>query len=147
MLHLNLDRTTAEAFVDEPTFVMSSTGRIRNVKDSQGRHVLSPRLNDGGLSLTDEGARVLHALMAGGAQGPPVVVVPEDAVPFVGSGRNVIHGFLSSVEGDLFPGAACLVLDPSGHLVAHGVSRCTSEEALLFEKGIAIRIRGGLLSS
>jgi 7-cyano-7-deazaguanine tRNA-ribosyltransferase len=144
MLELLLDRATAESFVDAPSFVMSSTGRIRNVFDAHGRHILSPRLNDGGLSLTDEGARRLHALIADGGQGPPVVTVPEDAVPFVGAGRNVIHGFLTSVEGELVPGRTCLIVDPNGDLVAHGVARCTTREALDFRKGVAIRVRGGL---
>ena len=147
MVELNLDRATAEAFVDRPTFVMSSTGRIRNVLDAEGRHILSPRLTDGGLSLTDEGARRLHALCSPGEQGPPVVTVPDDAVPFVGAGRNVIHGFLTGVEGTLVPGRTCLVVDESGVLVAHGVARCTSREAMAFRKGIAVRVRGGLRSS
>jgi len=89
----------------------------------------------------------LHALCSPGEQGPPVVTVPDDAVPFVGAGRNVIHGFLTGVEGTLVPGRTCLVVDPSGGLVAHGVARCTSREAMAFRKGIAVRVRGGLRSS
>ena len=43
----------------------SSTGRIRNVFSADGRHILSPRLHDGGISLTNEGAKDLHSFGEG----------------------------------------------------------------------------------
>ncbi|MEC8078476.1 MAG: tRNA guanosine(15) transglycosylase TgtA [Candidatus Thermoplasmatota archaeon] len=147
MLELNLERSVATAFVGQATFVMSSTGRVRNVKDSQGRHILSPRLGNGGLSLTDEGAKILHALNLGHEAAPATVTVVEDAVPFVGAGRNVMHGFILAASEHLRPGVSCLVLDPEGVLVAHGVAQCTAEEAMAMQKGIAVRVRGGLQPS
>ena len=137
----------ATDFVGQATFVMSSTGRIRNVKDSQGRHILSPRLGDGGLSLTDEGAKLLHALELEPEHAPATLTVVEDAVPFVGAGRNVMHGFILNASGHLRPGSTCLVLAPDGALIAHGVAQCTREEALAMQKGIAVRVRGGLQPS
>ena len=71
---------------------------MRNVKDSQGRHILSPRLGNGGLSLTDEGAKILHALNLDDKTAPASPTVIEDAVPFVGAGRNVMHGFTSPLQ-------------------------------------------------
>lgn len=147
MVELHLERSVATAFVGQATFVMSSTGRIRNVKDSEGRHVLSPRLNDGGLSLTDEGAKVLHDLDLAPEHAPARLTVVEDAVPFVGAGRNVMHGFILAASEHLRPGASCLVLAPDGSLIAHGVAQCMPEEAMAMEKGIAVRVRGGLLST
>jgi archaeosine-15-forming tRNA-guanine transglycosylase len=147
MLDLHLDRSTATSFVGAATFVMSSTGRIRNVKDSEGRHILSPRLGDGGLSLTDEGARVLHALGLPPVHAPATLTVVEDAVPFVGAGRNVMHGFILEASPALRPGSPCLVLGPDGALIAHGVAQCTQQEATAMEKGIAVRVRGGLVPS
>jgi len=147
MLELHLERSVATAFVGQATFVMSSTGRIRNVKDSEGRHVFSPRLNDGGLSLTDEGAKVLHDLDLAPEHAPATLTVVEDAVPFVGAGRNVMHGFILEASEHLRPGASCLVLAPDGSLIAHGVAQCMPEEAMAMEKGIAVRVRGGLLST
>ena len=44
-------------------------------------------------------------------------------------------------------GVSCLVLDPEGALVAHGVAQCTAEEAMAMQKGIAVRVRGGLQPS
>ena len=147
MLELNLERSVATAFVGQATFVMSSTGRVRNVKDSQGRHILSPRLGNGGLSLTDEGAKILHALNLDDKTAPASLTVIEDAVPFVGAGRNVMHGFILAASEHLRPGVSCLVLDPEGALVAHGVAQCTAEEAMAMQKGIAVRVRGGLQPS
>ena len=147
MLELHLERSVATDFVGQATFVMSSTGRIRNVKDSQGRHILSPRLGDGGLSLTDEGAKLLHALELEPEHAPATLTVVEDAVPFVGAGRNVMHGFILNASRNLRPGSTCLVLAPDGTLIAHGVAQCTGEEALAMQKGIAVRVRGGLLPS
>lgn len=147
MLDLHLERPTAASFVGAATFVMSSTGRIRNVKDGEGRHILSPRLGDGGLSLTDEGARVLHALDLPSEHSPATLTVVEDAVPFVGAGRNVMHGFILEASASLRPGSPCLVLGPDGALIAHGVAQCTQQEATAMEKGIAVRVRGGLAPS
>ena len=93
--------------------VWSRTGRVRNVMDDEGRHVLSPRYDDGGLSLTAEGAHLaLRLLEAEGSpdDAPSVarVWIPTDAVPFVRKGRNVIHGFIRGGCGSL---AVVLVLD------------------------------------
>ena len=147
MLELHLERTVATDFVGQATFVMSSTGRVRNVKDPQGRHILSPRLGDGGLSLTDEGAKVLHALDLPSDRAPATLTVVQDAVPFVGAGRNVMHGFILEASDRLRPGSTCLVLAPDGALIAHGVAQCTAREAMAMQKGIAVRVRGGLLPS
>ena len=132
------------------SLVWSRTGRVRNVLDAEGRHVLSPRYDDGGLSLTAEGARLALRLLEAEASpddAPSVarVWIPTDAVPFVGKGRNVIHGFIEGTDPWLAPGHAVLVLDPSGGLVAHGISCCTWIEAERLRKGIAVRIRDGMI--
>ena len=144
MLELNLDRSAATAFVGQATFVMSSTGRVRNIKDAKGRHILSPRLTNGGLSLTDEGAKALHAMDLEQGASPATLTVVQDAVPFVGAGRNVMHGFIVEASPHVRPGNTCLVLGPQGGLIAHGVAQCTPDEAMAMRKGIAVRVRGGL---
>ena len=69
------------------------------------RHLFSPRLRDGGLSLANAGAAApsLNAVSTRSrkslrprawrgtaSKGPPVVVVDEDAAPYVRKGRNVV---------------------------------------------------------
>lgn len=137
---LRASRESTAEWLENMTVDRSSTGRIRNVFTADGRHVLSPRLRDGGISLTNEGAKDLHSL----GEGPPRLVLEKDAIPFVRDGRNVIHGFIEQVDDEIIPGLACLIVDSDGDLVAHGISKCTSNEIMQFNKGIAIRTRGGI---
>ena len=95
-------------------------------------------MRDGGLSLTLEGAKRLHGTDI------PTVVVNEDSVPFTRKGRNVMHGFISDVKGDLTPGLPCLIEDQNGIFIGHGVSLCTRDEVAVFSKGIAIKVRDGI---
>ena len=139
---LGMDRSKAWEWLEGMTVQRSSTGRIKNVFDADGTHVLSPRLNDGGLSLTTSGAIALHALDAG----LPEVVSIDDAVPFLRAGRNVIHGFIEGTRNDVRLGLPTLVVDSSGALVAHGVPTSTAEEMQRFSKGIAVRVRGGVVN-
>ena len=137
---LGMDRKVAWDWLEGMTVQRSSTGRIKNVFDSNGVHVLSPRLNDGGLSLTTPGAIALHSLDAG----LPKVVSIDDAVPFLRAGRNVIHGFIIEADDTVRPGVPALIVDTSDTLVAHGIPTSTAEEMGRFRKGIAVRVRGGV---
>ena len=126
---------------------------------SKGVHVISPRLNDGGISLTLEGARLLHSY----SSKPPLsfgeehsgeeldhpgiarVMIIDDAIPFVGQGRNVMHGYVLGADPHLIPGQPCLVVDSKGNLVAHGLAITTAREMAYLNKGLAVRIREGAL--
>jgi len=135
---LDISREDSKALIKGSTFVYSKTHRVRNVHASDGEHILSPRMRDGGLSLTLEGARRLHG------SGIPTVVVNDDSIPFTRKGRNVMHGFITAVKGDLNPGLPCLLESGEGTFLGHGVSLCTAEEALCFRKGIAVKVRDGI---
>ena len=139
---LGMDRNVAWKWLEGMTVRRSSTGRIKNVFDSDDIHVLSPRLNDGGLSLTTPGAITLHSLDAG----LPKIVSIDDAVPFLRNGRNVIHGFIIEAEDTVRPGIPVLIVDTSDDLVAHGIPTSTAEEMGRFRKGIAVRVRGGVVN-
>ena len=144
MLELNPERSVATAFVGQATFVMSSTGRVRNVKDSQGRHVLSPRLGNGGLSLTDEGAKILHALNLDD-KAAPATTPHRGRSAFVGAGRNVMHGFILAASEHLRPGVSCL-LDPEVPLSPMAWLNARRRKPWRC-RGIAVRVRGGLQPS
>ncbi len=136
----------------------SNTDRMVNVSFN-GEHVLSPRLKDGGISLTAEGARILHSLNPNPPElfgkdsqeeeqdfpGIPRVMISDDAIPFVGKGRNVMHGYVLGADSHLTPGQPCIIVSEEGILVAHGVPICTSREMAYFKKGIAIKVRDGCL--
>jgi len=139
-------------------FIHSRTCRVKNILLQDGRHIASPRLTDGGLSLTAAGARWAHSLRTAPvpvsfecqkleenvSQGPPWVVIEDDAVPFVQDGRNVFHGFITAVDAWLRPGVSCLIVNSKGELIAHGISKATPKEMAELRKGIAVRTRDGI---
>lgn len=153
----NMDYRDATSMMADSTFVMSRTGRIRNVINSDGVHIVSPRLAEGGLSLTVEGAKLLHSLRKDGTptdfgakskqdfsgNGLAWVVVDSDAEPFVKQGRNVMHGFVLACDGWTRPDETVLIVNQSGELLAFGRSQSTPEELSSFKKGIAIKVREG----
>jgi len=131
---------------------------VKNILLQDGRHIASPRLTDGGLSLTAAGANWAHNLRTAPvpegfecqrieenvSQGPPWVVIEDDAVPFVRDGRNVFHGFITAVDAWLRPGVSCLIVNSKGELIAHGISKAAPKEMAELKKGIAVRTRDGI---
>ena len=135
----------------------SRTDRMVNVH-SRDEHILSPRLSDGGISLALDGARRLNALNPSppcrfgepaddGSEHPgmPRVWLLDDAIPFVGRGRNVMQGYVLGADPHLTPGQPCLVVDGNGGLVAHGTAMATAREMAHLKKGVAVRVRDGAL--
>ena len=134
----------------------SRTDRLVNV-NSGGRHILSPRLTDGGISLTTHGASIANGLNHSpvpefGSSGEdsdfpgiPRVCIIDDAVPFVGKGRNVMHGYISGADSHLTPGQPCIVIDSTGALVAHGTPITTHLEMSFLRKGVAVKVREGAM--
>ena len=141
---------------DGMTSRKSRTDRLVNVS-SGGEHILSPRLTDGGVSLTTHGASLANGLNTSpvpdfGASeedsdfpGIPRVCIIDDAVPFVGKGRNVMHGYISGADSHLTPGQPCIVVDSTGALVAHGTPITTHLEMSYLRKGVAGKVREGAM--
>ena len=141
---------------DEMTSRRSRTDRVVNV-NSGGKHILSPRLTDGGISLTTHGASIVNELNSspipefGSSEedsdfpGIPRVCIIDDAVPFVGKGRNVMHGYISGADSHLTPGQPCIVIDSNGALVAHGTPITTHLEMSSLRKGVAVKVKEGAM--
>ena len=143
-LFTQLNFEVAENWLYDSTYLKGGTNRIRNVFDSSGEHVLSPRLEDGGITLTVKGAKKLFDYSKDNKCQIPIIKVDEGAVPFVSKGRNVMHGFINSVTGTLRPGMPCLIIDENDELIAHGICCCTNSEAIELKKGIAVKIKSGM---
>ena len=152
----NVENDTANEICKGSTFTMSTTGRIRNMFDSNGDHLFSPRLAEGGISLTLKGAKILHSKRVDGmpsgfsqdnqfypGKGLAWVVVNDDAVPFIKQGRNVMHGFVDSVDPWIRPNDNVLIVNSQGKLVGFGRSTSSSSEFASFTKGIAVKTREG----
>ena len=79
--------------------------------------------------------------------GIPRVRIIDDAIPFVGKGRNVMHGYILGADSHLIPGQQCVVISSSGELIAHGIAITTSSEMSHMKRGIAVKVKQGILSS
>jgi 7-cyano-7-deazaguanine tRNA-ribosyltransferase len=138
----------------------SKTRRMVNVY-SDNLHIISPRLNDGGISLTLNGAKMINDLSPEKPihfgvdyegdeldhPGIAKVMIVDDAIPFVGQGKNVMQGYVLGADPHLIPGQPCLVVDSNGELVAHGIPMTTAREMAFLTKGIAVRVRDGALKN
>ena len=157
-LLMNLNHKWISTLLEESSFVVNRLGRVKNVLLSDGTHIVSPRLTDGGLSLTNDGAVAIHnyrnvPIPTGFEQtpsetlsdlGPAWVVVNEDAEPFVRQGRNVFHGFILACDSWISPGDTCLIVNQSGELLGHGISNGTVRDMETFQKGVSVKTRGGI---
>ena len=152
----NVSYNDSESICVDLDFVMSNTGRVRNVVDSKGSHLFSQRLAEGGLSLTVAGAKELrfnrslplpdtvpenYSEKTG--CGPAYVVVDKDAEPFIRMGRNVMHGFTLACDSWIRPGEGVLIVNSEGELLGFGTSQTTCQELKHFSKGIAVKVRQG----
>lgn len=158
VLLLNLKREVVNTMLKDSTFVVNRLGRVKNAMLSNGTHIVSPRLTDGGLSITNGGALEIHALRTNSlplgfegnekqssvSEGPAWVVINDDAEPFVRQGRNVFHGFILGCDSWVSPGKTCLLVNRKGELIGHGLSQCTSSDMQYFRKGVAVKTRGGI---
>ena len=158
MVLLNVSHETSSAMMADTTFVVNREGRMKNINHANGDHLFSPRLRDGGLSMATSGAQALFERRAEAlpatlprtewwghsGQGPAVVIVDDDAEPFVRKGRNVFHGFALACDPWLAPGEPCLLANQAGEFLGHGVAQCTSTELATLSKGIAVKTRGGV---
>jgi 7-cyano-7-deazaguanine tRNA-ribosyltransferase len=120
------------------SFVKSrSTGRIRNVLVN-GVHAFSIRAGDGYISLTDEGAKLLHGVLPYPGYR---VKVDVDAIPFIQKGSNVFAKFVLDCDPAIRPGDEAMVVDPNDSLVGHGRCLMNRVEMLAFKRGVAVRTR------
>jgi len=120
------------------TYVKSKTkGRIRNILVN-GVHMFSIRAADGFISLTDDGAKLLHSILP---HPEYRVTVESDAIPFIAKGSNVFSKFVKEADENLRPGDETLVVDSQDHLIGHGRCLMTREEMLSFKRGMAVRTR------
>ena len=155
---LNTNPDSASELMQGASFVVNRHGRVKNALTAGGTHIVSPRLDTGGISLTTDGAVELashrrrplpkeigqseHWSHPG--QGLPIVVVNDDAEPFVRKGRNVFHGFVIACDPWVSIDSACLIYSQSGELIGHGISQCSSEEFATLGKGVAVKTKGGI---
>ncbi|MFH0859962.1 MAG: tRNA guanosine(15) transglycosylase TgtA [Candidatus Altiarchaeota archaeon] len=69
------------------------------------------------------------------------VVVEDDAVPFIKEGKSVFAKFVTAVDKNLRAGDEVLIVDRDDNLIRAGTLTLAPQEALDFNRGVAVRIR------
>jgi predicted RNA-binding protein (TIGR00451 family) len=117
-----------------------STGRIRHIYLND-ELLATLRPTDGMFSLTIEGAKRLRRADSTHYW----VTVTEDAARFVMSGKSVFAKHVLDADTAIKPQEEVIVLDKDGNLLAVGKAILTGKEMKLFKKGLAVRVRRGVL--
>ncbi len=129
----------AALFPDECSFILSRTGRIRQVM-LEGRHLATVRAADGRLTMGFEGASRIHRAIA-----PPAyrVLVRSDVVSVVAEGKNVFSRHVVSADPIIQAGDEVMVVASNDELLATGIAVLSGHEMLAFNYGLAVKVREG----
>ena len=132
---------TGEAmFPDGSEFILSRTGRVRQIIDN-GVRIATVRASDGLLTLGIEGATRLHRFM----EDPGMrVVVNSDAVPFVKIGKTAFARHVIAVDPLIRAMDEVLVTDEKDHLLATGQAVLCAIEMIDCNRGAAVMVRQGI---
>jgi len=126
-------------FSEDTGFIFSSTGRIRQILDGDGR-IATVRAKDGFLTLSIEGARRLHSSL----DYPGLrVVIQKDVSSFIKEGRNVFARHVIDVDSKIRAHEEVIVVDEDDELLATGRANLSAEEMDSFERGVAVDVRSG----
>jgi len=129
----------AALFPEDCEFILSRTGRIRQVTLG-GKRLVTVRAMDGNLTLGIDGAlRLLAALP------PPVyrVVVLDDIAEFIRMGKNTFAKHVIAADPDIRAGDEVMVVTNDDELLATGSAVLSGREMLLFNYGVAVKVRQG----
>lgn len=129
-------------FPDNIEVVLSKrTGRIRHIYLNQ-ELLATLRPTDGMFSLTTAGAERLLR----GTRSPRLwVKVSRDAAPFIAEGKSVFAKHVIASDPEIRPKEEVIVIDEDGKVLAIGKAFLTGKEMKVFKRGVAIRVRKGIL--
>ena len=130
-------------FPEECTFILSTTGRIRQIL-YHGVRLATVRAQDGRLTLSIEGARRLHSSLP-----PPAyrVQVQEEIAEFPARGKNVFARHVMATDPGIRSGDEVLVVTRGDDLIATGSAVLSGGEMLQFKYGVAVKVRQGCESA
>ncbi len=124
-------------FPDSVEFIYSSRDKVRQIYDG-GKRIASLRASNGLLTLSLEGGERLRRFLPFPKSR---VVISDEAVPFVASGRSAFARHVIDADPDLRAGEEVLVVDKNDCLIATGKAVLSAQEMLSFKKGVAVEIR------
>lgn len=117
----------------------SRTGRIRHVH-YRGRLIATLRPTDGLFSLTVEGGSRFMLTKPYRSW----VEVQDDIADFIAMGRTVFAKHIVNCDVKIRPREEVVVIDSHRKVLAVGRAVLTGEEMLVFQRGVAVRIRRGV---
>jgi len=127
-------------FPETCKFVLSSKGKIRQIKDG-GVRIATLKADTGLLTLSIEGAKRLHRTF----EYPKLrVVVLKEVSSFISKGRNVFAKHVVDVDRSIRANDEVLVVDEDDRLLATGKAILGAKEMLEFERGVAVMVRKGI---
>jgi conserved protein with predicted RNA binding PUA domain len=127
-------------FPDEATFLLSRTGRIRQIVLSNKR-IATVRANDGFLILSTFGGERLKAVLPFPQKR---VVLNEDAAPFVAKGKTAFCKFVVDCDPEIRAYEEVLLVDKDDRLLATGQALLAAPEMRAFKRGSAVNVRYGV---
>ncbi|BCU70596.1 PUA domain-containing protein [Stygiolobus caldivivus] len=116
----------------------ASTGKIRNILDSNYRLFLVLRAQDYLFSLTEISALIVKKC----SQKPKFrFVVQNDISQFIRDGRNVFCKFVLDADNNIRAGDEVLVVNEDDELLAIGRARVSGEEVKQYKRGVAVIVK------
>ena len=119
--------------------ILSRTGRVRQIT-LRGKRLATVRAKDGRFTLGIDGAlRLLAALR------PPAyrVVASGDVAEFIQQGKNTFAKHVIAADPAIRAGDEVMVVDGEDQLLATGSAVLSGGEMLLFNYGVAVKVRQG----
>jgi uncharacterized protein with predicted RNA binding PUA domain len=128
-------------FPDECNFILSRTGRVRQIM-FRGDRLATVRAADGRLTLGIAGARILQQALS-----PPGyrVEVQMDVADFIRQGKNVFSRHVLSADPAIRAEDEVLVVGEGDELLATGAAVLSGQEMLVFNYGVAVKVRQGTI--
>ncbi len=120
-------------------FTLSRTGRIRQILDA-GARIATIRAEDGRLTLGEEGATRLHPALPAPAYR---VIIQDDVIEFVRQGKNAFSRHVTGADPGIRADDEVLVVSAGDELVASGTAMLSGKEMLVFNYGVAVKVRHG----
>ncbi|MGC8947796.1 MAG: PUA domain-containing protein [Thermoprotei archaeon] len=127
-------------FPDNVNIELSKQGRPRRIY-LNNKLIATIRARDGYIALTLDGARIL---LQSNLVEKNIVIISEDAVPFVKNGRNVFVKFIEHAPKELKAGEEVIIVNKRKELIAVGRAILNGEEMLSLKSGLAIKVRRGV---
>jgi uncharacterized protein with predicted RNA binding PUA domain len=127
-------------FPDEVTFVLSRTGRVRQIVLGD-RRIATVRANDGFLFLSTFGGERLKTALPFPQKR---VVMNDDAAPFVAKGKTAFCKFVVDCDPEIRAYEEVLLVDREDRLLATGQALLAAAEMRAFKRGSAVNVRYGV---